>query len=133
MNKSIPLVVIAQPYYASEQSEPYNHKYVWSYQITIMNKGTEIVQLLNRFWRITDMVGKVEEIYGAGVVGLQPIIKPGKQFTYTSYCLLMTPQGHMEGHYELQNLEEEFFSVQIPKMILNTPITIKKTFRSRLH
>ncbi|EKD69966.1 MAG: ApaG [uncultured bacterium] len=119
--------------YVPEQSDPGHQKFVWSYEITINNQSEEIIQLLNRYWRITDMTGKIDEIRGAGVVGLQPLIKPSKQFTYTSYCQLLTPQGTMEGRYEMQNLEEEHFEVTIPKFILSAPTSVTSTFKSRLH
>jgi|SRR5579885_569411 ApaG protein len=132
-NKSHSIVVSAQPSYVPEQSNPANEKFVWSYEITIINESEDIVQLLNRFWRITDMTGKIEDIHGAGVVGLQPLIKPGKQFVYTSYCQLVTPQGTMEGYYEMQNLDEMHFNIEIPKFILSAPSSITQAYRSRLH
>lgn len=127
------ITVTAKPTYLPEQSDPANQKFAWSYEITIHNEGEHIIQLLNRFWRITDMSGKVEDIQGPGVIGLQPIIKPGKHFTYTSFCHLALPQGTMEGFYEMQNLDEVHFKVEIPKFILSAPSSITKTFRSRLH
>jgi ApaG protein len=130
---SIVIGVSAEPNYIAEQSDPTNQKFVWSYEITIINESVEIVQLLHRYWRITDMTGKIEEIYGAGVIGLQPLIKPKNQFIYTSFCQLSTPQGTMEGHYEMQNLEEEHFNIEIPKFILSAPTAITRTFRSKLH
>jgi len=131
--KSKPVEVSAKPDFKSEQSDPSNHKFVWSYEITIKNAGDDIIQLLNRYWRITDMTGKIEEVHGPGVIGLQPVIKPGKQFVYTSFCQLLTPQGTMEGFYEMQDLEEQHFKIEIPKFILSAPSEITKTFRSRLH
>ncbi|OGT43266.1 MAG: Co2+/Mg2+ efflux protein ApaG [Gammaproteobacteria bacterium RIFCSPHIGHO2_12_FULL_37_34] len=125
--------VMARPNYVQAQSDPLHQKFVWSYEMTIANESDETVQLLNRYWRITDMTGKIEEVHGAGVVGLQPLIKPGKQFVYTSYCQLVSPQGTMEGYYEVQNMEEEHFRVAIPKFILSAPSSITKIFRSKLH
>lgn len=125
--------VSAKPSFEATQSDPDQQKFVWSYEITIKNESDEIVQLLNRFWRITDMSGRVEEISGAGVIGLQPLIKPGKEFVYTSYCQLTTPQGTMEGHYEMQNLDDKHFDVAIPKFVLSAPSIISKSFRSMLH
>lgn len=134
MKKTNNLIVIsAKPTYVPEQSDINTRKFVWAYEITIANEGDEIIQLLNRHWSITDMTGKIEEVRGVGVIGLQPIIKPGKKFTYTSFCQLVTPQGTMEGHYEMQNLDEVHFEVEIPKFILSAPSTITKSFRSRLH
>lgn len=125
--------VITAVNFIPDQSDAKNHKFTWVYEIAIKNDSEEIIQLLNRFWRIVDMSGKIEEIRGAGVIGLQPIIKPGKEFIYTSYCQLTTPQGTMEGRYEMQNLDEEHFEVVIPKFILSGPSDMTKMFKSRLH
>lgn len=131
--KTISIEVTAQPSYLSAQSDPTHHSFIWSYEITIHNKSEEIVQLLNRYWRITDMTGRIEEVEGPGVVGLQPLIKPGKTFAYSSFCQLNMPQGTMEGRYEMQNLADEHFLIEIPKFILTAPSSITKRFRSRLH
>jgi len=133
IKKSQPIRVSASPLYKPEQSDPANEKFLWSYEITIENAGEDIIQLLNRYWRITDMTGHIEEVQGLGVIGMQPIIKPGKPFVYTSFCQLQTPQGTMEGHYEMQDLDEKRFKIEIPKFILSAPSEITKTFRSRLH
>ena len=106
---------------------------MWTYEITIENRNKEIVQLLSRYWRITDATGKVEEVRGPGVVGLQPLIKPGNVFVYSSFCQLMTPQGTMEGHYEMQTLEEGKFLATIPKFVLTSTETASAAFRSKLH
>lgn len=127
------ITVQAEPSFSKEQSDPAQIKFVWSYEISISNQSSEIVQLLNRYWLITDMTGKTEEIQGVGVVGLQPIIKPHKQFVYMSYCQIATPQGTMEGYYELQTLNEEHFKITIPKFILSAPKEFTEPFRSLLH
>ena len=131
--KKIPVTVSVKPTYVPEQSDVAHQKFVWSYEVTITNESDQILQLLHRFWRIIDMTGRIEEIHGAGVVGLQPLLKPGKQFVYISFCQLTTPQGTMEGHYDVQNLEEEHFDVQIPKFILSAPTTITSLYKSKLH
>jgi ApaG protein len=127
------IIVTVKPGYEPVQSDPDHQKFVWSYEITIRNKSDEIVQLLNRLWQITDMTGRIEEIRGVGVIGMQPIIKPEKEFVYTSFCQLTTPQGTMEGHYEMQNLDEEHFVIEIPQFMLSAPSSITKSFRSKLH
>jgi ApaG protein len=131
--KNLKIYVSAKPSYVIEQSDPVQMKFVWSYEIVIENQTNDIIQLLHRYWKITDTTGKVEEIHGAGVVGLQPLIKPGRRFVYTSFCQLSTPQGTMEGTYEMQNLDEEHFEVPIPKFILSAPSSITRAFRSKLH
>lgn len=130
-NSQVP--VTATHKYLREQSDPINQKYVWSYEITITNNSDKILQLLSRNWRITDMTGKIDEIRGPGVIGLQPIIKPGKSFIYTSFCQLITPQGIMEGYYELQDLDDNLFNITIPKFILTGPDVWTKAFREKLH
>lgn len=129
----ISLRISVEPTYIQEQSDPAKQKYVWAYEVRIANESKEIIQLLNRYWRITDMTGSVEEVRGAGVVGLQPLIKPNKQFIYTSFCQLITPQGTMEGYYEIQDLEETHFKVEIPKFILSAPLSITQAFKAKLH
>lgn len=125
--------ITAQARYLPEQSSIDEHRFVWSYEVSVTNESDEIIQLLNRYWRIIDMSGHIEEVRGPGVVGLQPIIKPGKQFAYSSFCQLMTPKGTMEGYYEMQNLDEVRFYVQIPKFFLTFPDAIPDSFRSKLH
>jgi ApaG protein len=105
--------------YLPEQSSHQLHNYVWSYKITIVNESEQIIQLLNRYWRIIDGNGRESEAQGPGVVGLQPLIKPGSSFVYESFCQLETPEGSMEGYYEFQTLQEEHFLVEIPKFTLS--------------
>ena len=131
--KNLKIFVTARPSYVLEQSDPISMKFVWSYEIIIDNQTNDIVQLLNRHWKITDTTGKVEEVRGAGVIGLQPLIKPGRRFIYTSFCQLSTPQGTMEGIYEMQNLDEQHFDITVPKFILSAPSSITRAFRSKLH
>jgi ApaG protein len=133
MNK-IKINVNANSTYLPEQSIVANRRFFWSYEITVVNDSHEVVQLLNRYWRITDMTGYVEEVRGPGVVGMQPVVKPGKQFTYTSFCQLTTPQGTMEGHYEMQAISNDTqFIVEIPKFVLSSPTAIAASFHGRLH
>jgi ApaG protein len=131
--KKITIKISAHAAYLVSQSLPEEQRYMWSYEITIDNQSEEIVQLLNRYWRIIDMTGHVEEVRGPGVIGLQPIIKPGKKFVYTSFCQLATPQGTMEGHYEMQTLEEVRFTAQVPKFVLACPAEMSGMLRAKLH
>jgi ApaG protein len=131
--EKITMSVVAHSTFLPEQSATDANRFLWSYEITISNESDKIVQLLNRYWRIADMLGHVEEVRGAGVIGLQPIIKPGKNFSYASFCQLTTPQGAMEGHYEMQTLDENCFQVQIPKFVLVSPMLASTGFRSLLH
>lgn len=87
--------------YLKEQSAPDDGQYAFAYTITIRNEGEQSVRLLNRHWIITDADGEVQEVRGAGVVGEQPLIKPGEHYRYTSGTLIPTPVGTMEGSYEM--------------------------------
>jgi len=134
MSKELEIVITAKPSYVADQSDPVRQKFVWSYEVSIENKSHEVVQLLHRFWLITDATGRADDIHGLGVIGMQPVIKPGRTFIYTSFCQLPTPQGVMEGRYEFQKIEDEaVFDVKIPKFILMAPMSITKVFRSKLH
>lgn len=135
MDYSQHIIVTSDPHFDPVQSDVQHQKFVWSYQISITNNSQDTIQLLHRYWRIADMAGKVEEVHGAGVVGLQPLIKPGKHFMYTSYCQLATPHGTMEGRYEMQNLDELHFFVAIPRFVLAAPMTVaaSQDYRSKLH
>lgn len=113
--------VTAEPYFLEDQSSPDDNHYVWAYHIQIHNQGAETVQLLTRHWRITDASGRVQEVQGAGVVGEQPILKPGEAYEYTSGCPLSTPSGIMVGTYEMVTPSGKRFDVQVPAFSLDSP------------
>ena len=110
--------------YAPERSQPSQKQWFFLYTITITNEGQETVQLLSRHWIITDGTGHVEEVKGPGVVGQQPILAPGEQFTYTSGCPLKTPFGTMEGTYQMVSRSADFFDVKIAPFTLSEPYTV---------
>ena len=112
-----------EPRYMEEQSSPEDSHFVWSYTVEISNDGTETVQLRSRIWRITDALGRTEEVRGPGVVGQTPVIAPGKSFHYTSGCPLKTPQGIMVGSYQMTDEAGELFDVAIPAFSLDSPYT----------
>ena len=112
-----------EPRYMEEQSSPEDSHFVWSYTVEISNDGTETVQLKSRIWRITDALGRTEEVRGPGVVGQTPVIAPGKSFHYTSGCPLKTPQGIMVGSYQMTDEAGELFDVAIPAFSLDSPYT----------
>jgi ApaG protein len=103
------------------EAESGEGRYFWAYTIEIANLGKEVVQLRTRHWRITDGNGRTEEVKGAGVVGKQPVLKPGETFAYTSGCPLATPSGIMVGTYQMQNDKGETFSIAIPAFSLDLP------------
>jgi len=113
--------VCVQPFYLEEQSSPENNHWVFAYQVRIENQGSETVQLRNRYWHITDAMGRVQEVRGAGVVGEQPVLSPGESYEYTSGTPLSTPSGIMVGSYEMITDSGESFDVVIPAFSLDCP------------
>ena len=113
--------VSVKPYYLEEQSEPEEQHFVWAYQVTINNMGQQTVQLKKRYWKITDSNGDNKEVRGAGVIGEQPILRPGEKFEYTSGTPLSTPSGFMEGYYEMETKDGNKFDASIPLFSLDSP------------
>ena len=113
--------VVVHPSYVAEQSDPLRSRYFFAYQVTITNQRSAAIQLLSRIWIITDGHGHVEEVEGPGVVGLKPVIEPGKTFQYSSFCPLTTPTGKMRGIYRMTSKDGQNFSVDIPEFILCEP------------
>ena len=110
------------PRYLADRSSPENGYFFWAYTITLTNQGGETVQLKTRHWRITDANGKLQEVRGAGVVGEQPILKPGANYEYTSGVPLPTPSGFMTGSYGMVTETGELFDIEIPAFSLDMPI-----------
>jgi ApaG protein len=113
--------VTVEPTFVDSESSPEEGQYFWAYRIEISNLGKEVVQLRARHWRITDANGRTEEVRGAGVIGKQPVLKPGEKFSYTSGCPLSTASGIMVGSYQMQNDRGETFSIDIPAFSLDLP------------
>ncbi len=115
------VVVRAAPVFLPNQSEPAERRWVWAYEIEIENRGGSPVQLISRRWTITDGRGGVQEVEGPGVVGEQPLIRPGESFRYTSGCPLPTPSGAMVGAYRMVDDAGRVFEVAIPPFSLDVP------------
>jgi ApaG protein len=113
--------VTVEPIFLEDQSAPDDGRYVWAYQIRIENQGERAVQLINRHWKITDGTGRLQEVDGPGVVGEQPVLKPGESFEYASGCPLTTPTGFMVGTYEMEYENGDRFDVSIPMFSLDSP------------
>jgi ApaG protein len=113
--------VAVLPAYIEDQSEPDENRFLWSYTITIENKGQETVQLVSRYWHISDSAGRVQEVRGPGVVGAQPVLEPGQTFEYTSGCPLPTASGAMVGRYQMRAASGEAFEIDIPMFLLESP------------
>ncbi len=107
--------------YIEDQSNPEQNYYVFAYTITIQNKGQQSAQLLTRHWVITDSNQKVQEVRGDGVVGEQPLLKPGEQFVYTSGTMLETAVGTMKGSYQMLADDGSEFDAAVDEFVLSTP------------
>lgn len=116
--------VQVQSVYVESQSIPEEERYVFAYTVTIRNLGRFDVQLLGRYWLITNSNGRQTEVQGEGVIGEQPIIRPGSEFQYTSGAILETPLGTMEGHYEMVDQKGQPFRTAIPVFRLAIPTLI---------
>jgi len=115
------ICVTVRPQYLPDQSDPSKPQYVWAYQVRIENKGDFTVQLRSRHWKITDGLGRLQEVKGPGVVGKTPMLRPGDVFEYTSGTPLSTPSGIMGGTYQMVSESGENFDIEIPVFSLDTP------------
>lgn len=113
--------VSVRPSFLESQSAPEDGRFVWAYTVRIDNQSQEPVRLRTRYWRITDAMGLTEEVIGEGVVGEQPLIRPGEGFEYTSGAPLGTPSGMMVGRYGMESASGEMFEVDIPAFSLDSP------------
>ena len=107
------------PRYIPEQSSPQNDVYGFAYTVTITNTGEVAAQLIARHWIISDAKGHTEEVKGLGVVGHQPLLKPGESFQYSSGSRLRTPTGTMHGSYFFVAEDGERFEAVIPMFVLD--------------
>lgn len=115
------IVVRVAVSFLPEQSEPERGRWFWAYHVRIENEGTEPVQLLARKWQITDGRGAVHHVEGEGVVGEQPVVRPGASYDYVSGCPLATPSGVMEGSYVMIAADGRALRVAIPRFALVAP------------
>jgi ApaG protein len=115
------IAVSVEPTYLATRSSPENSQYFWAYRVVIENQGRETVQLLSRHWMITNARGELTEVKGPGVVGEQPVLKPGESFEYTSGAPLDTPSGMMGGAYQMETESGERFDIEIPTFSLDLP------------
>jgi ApaG protein len=113
--------VSSQTQYVPEQSDEQSSRYVFAYTITIRNVGSVPAQLISRHWIITDARSQVQEVRGLGVVGAQPLLKPGESFEYTSGTAIATSVGTMRGSYQMVAEDGTRFDASIPEFTLSVP------------
>ncbi len=115
------ITITVEPKYEISASRPDKNFYAFSYSIVILNQNSYPVQLLSRYWKITDALRKTKIVKGPGVIGEQPVIDPGQEHRYASWCPLTTPLGTMAGHYTMvRTLNGSSFKAIIPAFILST-------------
>ncbi len=112
------ITVTVRPVYLDSETDFFEKRFVFGYYVKISNDGCEPVRLVRRHWRICDETGHVEEVDGSGVIGKQPLIDPGKEHTYSSYSVLKTFTGAMEGYYTMEGMDGGRFKVAIPRFDL---------------
>ncbi len=123
-NRRYEVTVEPKVRFVAEQSDPAKNEYVFSYTITVRNTGDIAAQLLGRHWIITDADHKVQEVKGVGVVGQQPLLKPGESFEYTSGASIPTAVGTMQGSYQMMAEDGTAFDAPIPLFTLSVPRTL---------
>jgi len=112
------------PRFSLADSEPGEGTFVFSYHVSMANEGDRPAKLLFRRWLIHDSVGEDAEIDGEGVVGEQPLLRPGDAHEYRSFCVLRSPAGYMEGYYTFVRPSGERFRVEIPRFHLTGPLVL---------
>jgi ApaG protein len=115
------ITVSALVKYLPDQSDEKSGRYVFAYTISIRNSGNATAQLISRHWVITDSQGLVQEVRGLGVVGAQPVLRPGEQHEYTSGTSIATPVGTMRGSYQMVAEDGTRFEATIPEFTLSVP------------
>ena len=115
------IMVSVEPTYLDDESRPRRNRYVWAYHVTIENRGVEPVQLKSRYWKITDSLGRTQEVRGEGVIGEQPLIPPGESYEYSSGTPLSTPSGIMVGSYYMETGDGRTLEIDIPAFSLDSP------------
>ena len=119
--KKYEITVAANATYVADQSDPSRDQYVFAYRIKVINTGTVSAQLMSRHWIITDADNQVQEVRGMGVVGEQPVLKPGDTFEYSSGSSIPTAVGTMRGSYQLVAEDGTRFEASIPEFTLSVP------------
>ena len=123
-SKRYEITVLPKAQYVADQSDPDRQHFVFAYTITVTNTGSVAAQLVSRHWIITDGENRVQEVKGAGVIGQQPLLKPGESFEYTSGASIPTAVGTMRGSYQMMAEDGTAFDAPIPPFTLSIPRTL---------
>ncbi len=120
-SKKYEITVTPKTVFIPEQSDEDNNRYVFAYTMTITNTGNMAAQLISRHWLITDAENQVQEVRGLGVIGEQPLLKPGESFEYSSGTAIATPVGTMRGSYQMVAEDGIKFDATVPEFTLSMP------------
>lgn len=115
--------IAVTPTYVAEQSDPDQRRYVFEYQIQIRNESGKPATLRSRHWVIVDELGRINDVRGEGAVGRQPHLTPGQTFVYKSFCPLPSPWGTMEGEFQMESDQGEWFEIKVGRFYLVAPTT----------
>jgi ApaG protein len=115
------ILVTVRSEYMADRSSAAAKQYAFAYTVNIANQGTVTTQLKSRHWIISDAFGTVQEVRGEGVVGAQPVLRPGEEFEYTSWCVIATPSGSMRGTYQMVTSDGDRFDAEIAAFALHPP------------
>jgi len=107
------ILVTVRSQYIPEKSSATARQYAFAYTVNVANRGTVTAQLESRHWIITDSEGDVQEVRGEGVVGAQPVLQPGDEFEYTSWCMIATATGTMRGSYQMVTADGDHVDAEI--------------------
>jgi ApaG protein len=118
------ILVTVRSQYIPERSSLSARQFAFAYTVRIANQSAATAQLKSRHWIITDANGAVQEVRGEGVVGAQPLLRPGEEFEYTSWCVIGTPSGSMRGTYQMVRSDGEHFDAEIAPFRLGLPQTL---------
>jgi ApaG protein len=121
--------VRVRPRFSLAESAPADGTFVFSYHVSLANEGPVGAQLLFRHWRIHDSAAGDSVVDGEGVIGQQPFLAPGASHEYSSYCVLQSPVGHMEGYYTFVRPDGRQFRVEVPRFELSGPLVLPGTGR----
>ena len=118
------ILITVESEYIPERSSVSSRQFAFAYKVRIANQGSKTAQLRSRHWIISDSNGDVQEVRGEGVVGEQPLLRPGQQFEYTSWCVIATQSGTMRGTYQMVRPGGETFDAEIAPFRLSLPQTL---------
>lgn len=120
-SKKYEITIKAEAMYLADQSSEEDERFVFAYRIALTNTGSVPAQLISRHWTITDSQHRVQEVRGLGVVGEQPMLRPGESYEYTSGSSIATPVGTMRGSYHMVAEDGTHFDAPIPEFVLSVP------------